>query len=154
MVWGAMFFPTNWSQSWINDARLTTLAADQVGWTAGETYTFYNPASGITYRAHAIGTEDVLGRVHQKGTGARMLEWANRLVLLAYVAVEDVFGNPMFNIDGTPMLETDVDGRPLLNDANPGALGALQQYADDLDMFRQLTSTFERSMSDADLPQP
>src|SRR5581483_12179877 len=25
MVWGAMFFPTNWSNSWIDDARITAL---------------------------------------------------------------------------------------------------------------------------------
>jgi hypothetical protein len=30
----------------------------------------------------------------------------------------------------------------------------LQRWVDNIDIFRQLTSTFERSMSDADLPQP
>jgi hypothetical protein len=42
----------------------------------------------------------------------------------------------------------------LLNDANPGADAVLQRYADDLDIFRQLTSTFSRSLTDDDLSQP
>jgi hypothetical protein len=42
----------------------------------------------------------------------------------------------------------------VLNVANPGADAVLQRYVDDLDIFRQLTSTFERSLTDDDLPQP
>jgi hypothetical protein len=116
--------------------------------------TFYNPASGMTYRSHAIGTEQVLGTTHQRGVGARMLEWAARLVELAHVVQTDVLGDPMYNPDGTPVLEVGPDGRPLLNAANPGADAVLQRYVDDLDIFRQLTSTFERSLTDDDLPQP
>ncbi|MBI5488676.1 MAG: hypothetical protein HY905_15185 [Deltaproteobacteria bacterium] len=154
MVWGAMYFPTNWSQSWIDDARITTLAADQVGWADAETYTFRDPASGKTYRAHKIGTEDVLGATHQKGVGARMLEWATRLLMLAYRVERGPLGNPEFNADGTPVLEAGPDGRPIPDDTHPGAIAALQRYVDDLDIFRQLTSTFERSMGDGDLPEP
>ena len=82
------------------------------------------------------------------------MEWAARLVELAYVVQTDVLGDPMYNPDGTPVLEVGPDGRPLLNDANPGADAVLQRYVDDLDIFRQLTSTFERSLTDDDLPQP
>ncbi|MBI5499159.1 MAG: hypothetical protein HY907_02880 [Deltaproteobacteria bacterium] len=154
MVWGAMYFPTNWSQSWIEDARITTLAADQVGWADAETYTFRDPASGKTYRAHKIGTEDVLGTTHQKGVGARMLEWATRLLMLAYRVERGPLGNPEFNPDGTPVLEVGPDGRAVPDDAHPGAVAALQRYVDDIDIFRQLTATFERSMGDGDLPEP
>ncbi len=37
MVWGTMFFPTDWSLSFVDDARITTLAGDQVSWPANET---------------------------------------------------------------------------------------------------------------------
>jgi hypothetical protein len=153
MVWGAMFFPTNWSQAWINDARITTLGADQVDWSAAETYLFYNPASGLTYRAHGVGRETVLGEEHQRGTGARMLEWANHLVTLAYETERDAFGAPLRNADGSPVLVLDADGRPVRT-ADAGAYASLQAYADDVDTFRQLTSTFERSLGDEELPQP
>src|SRR5262249_2208569 len=102
MVWGSMFFPTNWSQRWVHDARIAVLASDQADWPAAETYTFFNPATGLTYRAHNVGTEDIFGQQHQKGAGARMLEWANKLVTIAYVVEVDSKGVPLTNPDGTP----------------------------------------------------
>ena len=45
-------------------------------------------------------------------------------------------------------------GRPQLDPSNPGAGAVLQRYVDNIDLFRQLTATFERSMSDSDLPSP
>lgn len=153
MVWGAMFFPTDWSQRWLNDARITTLGADQVEWPPAETYLFHNPASGLTYRAHGTGTEMVLGEEHQRGTGARMLEWANHLVTLAYEVERDGSGDPLRNPDGSPVLRLDADGRPIRTD-DAAAYAALQAFADDIDIFRQLTSTFARPLGDEDLPQP
>jgi hypothetical protein len=153
MVWSTMFFPTNWSQSWVNDARIAVLASDQPGWPASETYTFYDPASGMTYRAHAVGTENVMGKTHQRGVGARMLEWANKLVTVAY-EVETAGGEVVLNDDGTPKLVLDGSGKPIKNAANPGAGGVLQKYVDNLDIFRQLTATFEQPLTDDDLPQP
>ena len=49
------FTPSNWSTAWIHDAKITALASDQVSGPAAETFVFYYPASGVTYRAHAIG---------------------------------------------------------------------------------------------------
>jgi hypothetical protein len=83
-----------------------------------------------------------------------MLEWANRLVTVAYLVERNEFGYPELNPDGTPVLDLDADGRPQLDPEHPGAAAALQRWVDNIDIFRQLTSTFERSMSDADLPQP
>ncbi len=154
MVWGAMYFPTNWSNSWINDARITELASDQVTWPANETYSFFNPDTGITYHAHASGTETILGVVHQKGVGARMLEWANRLVGVAFQCDLDAVGDCKLNPDGTPMLTLDANGKPQL-DPDYGSVDlTLQAYASNIDIMRQLTSTFTRDLSDDNLPQP
>ena len=154
MVWGAMFFPTNWSTQWIHDAKITAVASDQVGWPAAETYAFYYPASGVTYRAHAIGTEMIFGADHQRGVGARMLEWANTLIPLAYLVQTTAKGDPIVNPDGTVALLYDANGKAQKNPANPGADAVLQKYVDQIDIFRQLTSEFDRSLTDGDLPQP
>lgn len=155
MVWGTMFFPTNWSQDFVNDARITVKDSDQVNWPAAETLVFYDPVSGLTYRAHTSGTETLLGQVREKGTGARMLAWANRLLALTYLVTRDVDGNPVLNPDGTMQLILDVDGKPQLDPARPdGVEQALRKYVDSIDLFRQLTATFEQPLGDGDLPQP
>ena len=144
----------NWSNSWIDDARITALASDQITWPANETYAFYDPRTGITYRAHAAGTEKVFGVVHQKGVAARMLEWANNLVFLSYVAVTDVNGNAVPNADGTPKLVLDNKGHPQLDPQYASTAAALVKYVDNIDILRQLTSTFSRPLDDGSLPHP
>ena len=152
MVFGTMFFPTNWSQSFVDDARITMKASDEVNWPPSETYTFRNPKSGLTYRAHTIGTEDVLGNQHQRSTGARMLEWANHLLALAYDVQKDINGNVIFNADGTPALKLDVNGLPVI--VNPLAEADLKKFVDSIDLFHQLTTTFEQPLDTGSLPQP
>ncbi len=152
MVFGTMFFPTNWSQSFVDDARISSKASDDVNWPANETYIFRNPKSGLTYRAHTIGTEDVLGNQHQISTGARMLEWANHLLAIAYDVQKDVNGNVVFNADGTPALKLDVNGLPVVVDA--AAAADLKKFVDSIDLFHQLTSTFEQPLDPGSLPQP
>lgn len=154
MVWGSIYFPTTWSQSWIEDARVTALSGEQISWPANETYTFYNPKTGRTYRAHASGTESLLGATHQKGIGARMLEWANKLVFLSYVCEVDNKGGPVPNPDGTPKLILDGKGHAQLDPTATSTAAALQKFVDNVDILRQLTSTFSRSLDDGSLPHP
>jgi hypothetical protein len=154
MVWGTMYFSTNWSNSWVHDARIVTLDSEQPNWPADEIVRFFYPPSGLTYRARATGTEQMFGVTRQKAVGARMLAWANHLMTLAYLVDTDAGGQPLFNPDGTPQLTLDANGKPQENPANPGAKGALQKYVDTIDIFRQLTSKFEMPLGDADLPQP
>ena len=68
---------------------------DQINWD--QTYEFFYPKNGMTYRAHAVGTELVMGESHQKGVGARTLEWANWLATYAYLVNRDVGGMPIFS---------------------------------------------------------
>jgi hypothetical protein len=154
MVWGSLYFPTNWSSSWVHDARIAVLPNELPDWPADEVIRFSYPVTGLTYRAHRVGTETVLGQLREKGVAARMLAWANHLMTLAYKVQLDAGGKPIFNPDGTPVLELDVGGKPQKNDQNPGAAAALQKYVDTLDLFRQLTAKFEHPLYDEGLPAP
>lgn len=152
MVWGTMFFPTSWSLGFIDDARITARAGEQIGWPPAETYTFVDPATGTTYRARTTGTEDLFGVARQKGVGARMLEWANNLVYEAYVVQTDAQGYFLLNDDGTPKLAL-VGGKPQLNPDFPGADAALRRYVTNLEIMRQLVSTFVLPV-ESRLPEP
>jgi hypothetical protein len=154
MVWGSVYLPTNWSSSWLHDARIAALPSETPDWPADETYVFRHPPSGMTYRAHSAGTDQVLGQTRQKGTGARMLEWANQLLALAYLVETDGSGQVVENADGSPVLLLDAAGKPQKNPANPGAAAALQKYVDTIDLFRQITAFFEQPLGDYDLPHP
>ncbi len=153
MVWGTIFFTSNWSNGFVDDGRITVLGSDLVDWPAAETIAFTDPVSGLTYRAHAVGTETFFGETRQRGIGARMLEWANRLLALAYEVERDVRGDPVLDPDGRPRLVLDAGGRPQETGDAAAAL-ALRRYVDNVDIFRQLTATFARPLGDEDLPQP
>ena len=152
MVWGSIFFPTNWSYEFIHDARITLTLAD-TPWPDAEIYAFYNPATGLTYRAHNTGTEDILGFTRMRSAGARMLEWANRLVTVAYQVQRDMMGEPILDQYGTPMLVL-VNGQPVLDTSNPGADLVLARYVDTIDQMRQLVELFSLPLDDGSLPQP
>jgi hypothetical protein len=152
MVFGTMFFPTNWSQSFVDDARIVSKAGDDVSWPAAETYVFRDPKSGMTYKAHMIGAEDILGTQHQKGTGARMLEWANHLITEAYVVQLDVNNQPVLGPDGAPILVLDMNGQVEVK--SQAALADLQKFIDSIDLFTQLTSEFSQPLDPGSLPMP
>ncbi|MFO0663146.1 MAG: hypothetical protein U0174_04295 [Polyangiaceae bacterium] len=152
MVWGTMLFPTSWSQDFINDARIVVSDAEQVNWPAAETYTFVDPLTSLTYRAHTIGTEQVFGVAHEKSIGARMLEWANELIYSAYVVEKDVgTGAYILNPNGTPKLKLTA-GKPTLNPDFPGADAVLKKYVTNLEVMRQLTRMYEPITAGPDLP--
>ncbi len=152
MVWGTMFFPTDWSMKFINDSRITALAGEQIGWPPAETYAFYDPATGITYRAHAQGTEVHFGKTHQRGIGARVLEWANTLTALAYEVQRDAKDVPLVNVDGSLKLVLDAGGKPKLATDGAAAEGALRKYVSNIDTLRQLTTTFQQGLDEGSLP--
>ena len=152
MVWGTMFLPTSWSRTFIDDSRITAVASEQISWPAAETYTFVNPATGITYRAHTTGTEKLFGVAHEQSTGARMLEWANNLVYSAYLVDTDVKGNYVLNADGTPKLTLKA-GKAQLNPDFPGGDVDLNKFVTNIETMRQLVSTFVMPL-EASLPSP
>jgi hypothetical protein len=151
MVWGTMLFPTSYTQDFMNSTRMVASAAEQINWPANQTATFFDPETGITYRAHAQGKESVFGVQHERGIGARMLEWANDLVASAYVVETDADGNVVKNPDGTPKLKLKA-GKPEVNSEFPEALSALRKYVTNIEVMRQLNRMFEGPFS-GNLPQ-
>ncbi len=151
MVWGTMFFPTNWSNQWVNDARIA-FPGEDYNWAEVETFRFYDPRTGLLYSAHKAGTESILGRTVQAGTGARILEWANHLLATAYLVDRDINGDPILGPDGRPTLLLDVDGLPQLDPSTPGADAELARFVDTVDLFHQLIHTFEQPLGE--LPEP
>ncbi|MBX3233016.1 MAG: hypothetical protein KIT84_12670 [Labilithrix sp.] len=152
MVWGTMLLPTTWENSFIEDARITALANEQMSWPEDETIVFVDPVTSITYRAHSTGTEKIFGVDKEKSVGARMLAWANNLVLEAYVCQVDADGYYVYNDDGTPKLKLK-NGKVQPNPDFPGGVAALRRYVANIDVMRQLTSTFLRPINEA-LPAP
>jgi hypothetical protein len=152
MVWGTLFFPTSWSNSFINDARITAFASEQISWPAAETITFVDPETSLTYRAHTTGTEKIFGVAKEKTVGARMLDWANNLVFEAYLVETDAQGYYKLNADGTPKLELSAEGKPQPNPDFPGGVAALRRYVANLDVMRQLVTTFVRPLDGAPGP--
>jgi hypothetical protein len=154
MVWGSIFFPTNWSHEWVHDSRIAVLPSELPDWPADEIELFFYPPTGLTYRAHRTGSEVLMGQTREKSIGARMLAWANHLMTLAYEVEVDINNQPLMNPDGSPVLKLDVNGKPVKNAANPAAEAALAKYVDTIDLFRQLTAKFEMPLDDESLPQP
>ena len=65
--------------------------------------------------------------------GARMLDWANNLLCVAYTCQTDAQGYILLNADGTPKLKLDAKtAKPILNPDYPGgdAGSAEQAYAE------------------------
>lgn len=153
MVWGAMFFPTNWSNSFIHEATIVSNAGEHPIWYEDEVVEFYNPMSGRFYRARTYGTEEIFGIDVERGVGARMLAWANQMMTFAYLVELDDDGYPVFDEYGNPILLLDDDLQPQVNPDWPGADLALQGYVDQIDMMRQLVATFEQPL-DYGLPEP
>lgn len=152
MVWGTMLFPTSWSQSFLDDARIVSRLGETVTWPVAETYTFVDPATSLSYRAHTTGIERDFELDHQRSIGARMLEWANRLVTIAYLVEREPGGAPRLNADGTPRLLL-ASGKPQLDPDNPGADATLKRYVTNLEVMRQLTSTYVMPL-ESSLPEP
>jgi hypothetical protein len=151
MVWGTMFFPTNWSSQWIHDARIA-IPSEEYGWPESQTFRFTDPRTGIVYSAHRDGTESVLGKTVQRGTGARILEWANYLLTLVYEVDRDVNGEVILNADGSPTLVLDADGAPILLADSLAAEVEYSRYVDTIDLYRQLTLEFSQPLEE--LPEP
>ena len=94
----------------------------------------------------------MLGKTVERGTGARVLAWANHLATLAYLVERDANDAPILQSDGRPKLVLDGKGAVQLDPAHPGADLELRRYVGSIDRYRQLVTTFEQPLGD--LPEP
>ncbi len=96
IAWTLMYLPANQKQKWIDMMEIWEFGADSDPGFENR-IEFHHP-SGKRYVAKTFGKETIFGREVQKGIAARILEYANSLVTLAYV-VDD---GPDLDGDGEP----------------------------------------------------
>jgi len=96
IAWTMMYLPENQQQWWIDQLRLWEYGVDADP-ELERRIELHHP-EGKTYVARSFGKEEIFGKVVQRGVAARVLEYANELLVKAYVT------NPGPDLDG--------DGRP------------------------------------------
>jgi hypothetical protein len=146
VVWTLLYLLSNQQQDWVDMMRLWELGLDADP-EFGNRIELHLP-SGKHYVAKTYGTETLFGKEVQRGIAARVLEYANSLLVDAYEVNEgpDLDGNgapdwyiPVLGPDGQPVVKFDrrLQPSPTCNpDENSGcscaanlACGALQDYA-------------------------
>ncbi|MBW2526986.1 MAG: hypothetical protein JRI23_22585, partial [Deltaproteobacteria bacterium] len=115
--WTLLYLPENEKQQWVNLLRMWELGVDADPEFANR-IEFHDPY-GKVFVAKSFGTEEIFGRTVQKGIAARVLEYANLLLNMAYVTDCDTTVNPEIDPDGDgvanwclPVLDT--DGNPIV----------------------------------------
>jgi len=101
MVYALMYFPTTWSQEYVNLMRVWTPgSAESVEVPLAQQLRFAMP-HGMVYAAIRHGTEVIDGREVERGIGARMIAWATTLAEAAYEHEVDAQGRPLLSSEGT-----------------------------------------------------
>jgi hypothetical protein len=136
-----LHLPENWKHDWIDQFRIYSVGgdADPELPTANAIW-FVNPESGELYLAHRIGTEDILGKTVERGVAARMLAWANTLVMAAYQvdSVDPVTGEVHVTYNaGQPVYKGTA-----LKCEDSAACIKLRNYKALIDFTRQTAATF------------
>jgi hypothetical protein len=123
IAWTLMYLPENQQQRWLNSLRLWEKGVDADPEIQNR-IEFHHP-TGKIYVARTEGTEVIFGKKVQMGIAARVLEYANELLLSAY----EVTDGPDLNADGTPdwyMPVYSADGAPIIKwDPSIQAINAL-----------------------------
>ncbi len=96
IAWTLIYLPENQMQNWLDMMRIWELGSDTDPGVPNR-IEFHNPV-GQTYVAKTFGKEVIFGKTVQKGIAARVLEYANQLLELAYVTDP----GPDLDNDGAP----------------------------------------------------
>ncbi len=115
IAWTMLYLMENQEENWLDQLRLWELGVDANPDLGVNRMEFHYP-DGKTYVARFFGKEQIFGKTVQKGIGARVLEYANSLLVDAYVT------DPGADLDG--------DGTPewYLAKANPATGAAMVKY--------------------------
>ncbi|MFO0549039.1 MAG: zinc-dependent metalloprotease [Polyangiaceae bacterium] len=121
----------------VNKLRLWILGHDSaVEIPEAQQVRFVDPTSGYTYVARKYGTDEIDGKVVERGIASRMIEHANLLLAATYETQNDAEGQPLLDAFGTPVLALDADGQPVLKANN--RVTELTRYMGLLDAARQI----------------
>ena len=135
----------------------------------------YHSPNGKTYVARTQGKETILGKSVQKGISARILEWANQLLVQAYVVTDgpDLDGDtkpdwytPTYAA-GKPVVKYDpsiasinsegkvVNGRPGCNAADSSQCTCTSnRYCVELSRYEEVPFFMRQAMRDYGLADP
>ncbi|PIE17085.1 MAG: hypothetical protein CSA66_06855 [Proteobacteria bacterium] len=111
IAWTLVYLPENQQQWWLDMMRIWELGADADPGIDSR-IEFHNP-TGKHYVAMTFGKEEIFGKTVQKGIAARVLEYANELLVQAYVTDP----GPDLDGDGEPdwyIPRMGADGQPLV----------------------------------------
>ena len=120
-----------------------------------ETYAFYDPETGMTYRAHGVGTETDLRATCTRRASARACSSGRTTSCRSPTSCErDGNGDPVLNADGTPKLVLDGEGQPQLEPDTPAQRRRCASTSTTSTSSGSSPSTFNRPLDDGSLPQP
>jgi hypothetical protein len=91
------YLPENAQQEWIDLMRIWEYGQDSDPALGDARIEFHNP-TGKTYVARTFGKEEIFGKTVQRGIAARVLEYANDLLVRAYETTD----GPDLDGDGEP----------------------------------------------------
>ncbi len=173
IAWTLMYLPENQQQTWLNQMGIWEVGADTDPGFANR-IEFHSP-NGKTYVARTSGKETIFGKSVQKGISARILEWANQLLVQAYVVTDgpDLDGDtkpdwylPTYNA-GKSVVKYDpsiasinaqgqvINGRPGCNATdNTQCTCASNRYCVELSQYEEVPFFMRQAMRDYGLADP
>jgi len=96
IAWTLLFLPENQQQHWLQMFNIWALGSDAD--PEFENRIEFHDPMGQIYVAKRFGTEEIFGKVVEKGISARVLQYANELLVEAYETTD----GPDRDDDGTP----------------------------------------------------
>lgn len=140
-----LYLPENWKTDWVEQFRIYKRGPDaDPALPEDHRVDFRDPESGVLYSASSTGREVLLGQEAERAIGARMIAWANTLVMGAYEieSVHPVTGEVTVQRDGTgaPILKK-VVGATACEDSRP--CSAVRNYRSLLEFTRKTAADFK-----------
>lgn len=148
IAWTMMYLPENQKQEWLNQLRVWEKTQDTD--PSFENRIEFHDPNGAVYIAKTFGTEVIFGKTVQQGIAARVLEYANGLLVQAYDTVPVTLNGvtwyePVINpATGLPKVKKyysdDTDGVTEVNE-NPFAI-KLAEYTSVVSFLRQAMGVY------------
>jgi hypothetical protein len=82
IAWTMLFLPENQQQKWVDMMRVWEIGIDSD--PVFQNRIEFHAPTGKVYAAKTYGTEEIFGKTIQRGIAARVLEYANSLLVQAY----------------------------------------------------------------------
>ncbi|MGH7280884.1 MAG: hypothetical protein ACRELY_05120, partial [Polyangiaceae bacterium] len=140
LIFSFIYGSTTLTEDWVDEMRVySPTGGDTVSIPDNQQYVYNDPVSGLEYVARDYGTETVAGKLVQRTSGARMLEYANSIAQATFVNTPDPThtGAVIYTLDSNKNPQCAVDATTC--EANKQTL---RNYASNLDTLRQIVSRF------------